>query len=129
MHLLSSYVTRSLIVGLGMVAAGKRTHVVRDALAGTAVIEAVILAYFYAKPRSSAELHTQQHVAQFLQGDTSAIIPITEDTLIRAIEIGFGMYMAGTRKGIVKDSLAGSAAVQALIIAYSMMAGRPCPVR
>lgn len=126
-HLLGSYLGRTAVVAAGMYAAGKRKHVLRDAAAGTAIIEAVILAYFYAKPRSNADLYTQQHVARFLQGDVKGLVPITEDVTIRAAEIALGMYLAGTRKDLVKDSIAGSLAVEALILGYSMMFGGPCP--
>jgi hypothetical protein len=42
---LSTYTTRSLMVGIGMYLAGIRTNLVRDALAGTALVEIGVIAW------------------------------------------------------------------------------------
>jgi hypothetical protein len=123
---LATYVARSAVVGLGMAAAGKRKHLLRDTLIGTAVIEAVVLAYFSTRPPSDTTLPTQHHVSRFLQGDTGAVLPIAQDIAGRALEIGAGMYLAGSRKHLVRDSLGGSLAVEALLVAYAVYFGKPC---
>jgi len=43
--ILSTYTTRSLMVGIGMYLAGIRTNLVRDSLAGTALVEVGVIAW------------------------------------------------------------------------------------
>jgi hypothetical protein len=126
-HLILSYAGRTAIVAGGMYAAGKRDHVLRDAAAGTAIIEAAVLAYFAVRPRPAADIPSQQHLSRFLQGHPEYILPILEDVTARALEIAGGMYLAGTRKGIVKGAIGGSLAVQLFITAYAVYFGKPCP--
>ena len=61
-HLLFTYLARSAVVATGMVLAGKRKNVARDALAGTAVIEDnpdAAERYFLVSPRNDSALFEQ----------------------------------------------------------------------
>lgn len=128
-HLLVSYLGRTAIVAGAMAAAGKRQHLWRDAAAGTAVIEAVVLLYFSSpEHRKSADIFTQTNIAAFLRGHPQYFLPILADIALRAGEIGTGMYLAGERKRNVKYALAGSVGVELFVLLYSIFFGKECTV-
>lgn len=129
-HLLISYLGRTAIVSLGMMAAGKRKHVLRDAAAGAAMIEAAMLVYFSKKENQTSDtLHTQQNVADLLNGKTDRLLPIAADVAIRTIEILGGMTLVGSKDSKVRYALGGALSVEAFIVAYSILKGRPCPTQ
>lgn len=128
-RLLLSYLGRTLVVAGGMYAAGKRSHIIRDAAAGTAILETLLLAYFSSeRNRTTAIIPTQQHISQFLSGNARYAGPIAVDILVRTAELALGSYLAGSRKGILIPALGGSLAVEALIVLYVITQGRSCAV-
>lgn len=126
-HLIISYLGRTTIVASAMALAGKRDHLLRDAAAGTAVIEAVVLLYFSApEHRKSADIFTQTNIAAFLRGNPQYFLPILADIALRAGEIGTGMYLAGERERNVKYALAGSIGVELFVLLYTIYFGKEC---
>lgn len=127
--LVASYVGRTAIVATGMAAAGKRENLLRDAAAGTAIIEALILTHFSnPENRKTADIETQQNISRFLQGNTQYILPIVTDIILRAGQIGLGMFVVGAKTSNAWEALAGSAAIELFIAIYTVMYGQPCPV-
>lgn len=125
--LLLSYAGRTAVVAAGMAAAGKRDHLWRDAFAGTAVVELALLGYFCLdQNRHSTKIPTQEHIANLLQGKSNALLPVIVDVATRTLEIAGGMAIAGSRKNNLKYAFAGSLAVEALILIYSIAFGVPC---
>jgi len=126
--LLLSYAGRTAVVAAGMYAAGKRQHLWRDAAAGTAVIELVLLSYFNAEQnRKTPNIPSQQHVQDWLQGKPGSFPPLIIDVIARTLEISAGIAFAGTKSHTFRDAFAGSLAVQTFITVYSIMMGSPCP--
>jgi hypothetical protein len=122
-----SYLGRTSVVAAGMAAAGKRDHLLRDAAAGTAVVELGLLAYFsIGKNQNSSDIPTQQHIADLLQGKSNALLPVLIDVAVRTLEIAGGMALAGSKKDNLKYAIAGSLSVEALILMYSIAFGVPC---
>lgn len=127
--LVISYLGRTAIVAAGMAAAGKREHVLRDAAAGTAIIEALILMHFSSpENRKSTDIQTQQNIAKFLQGNPQYALPILADVVLRAGQIGLGMFVVGAKNTNPWETIAGSAAIELFIAIYTVMYGQQCTV-
>lgn len=128
-RLVVSYLGRTAIVAAGMAAAGKREHLWRDAAAGTAIIEAMILSHF-SNPanQKTVAMETQQNIARFLQGNPQYILPILTDIVLRAGQIGLGMFIVGAQRSNPWEVISGSAAIELFIMLYTIMYGQPCPV-
>src|SRR5581483_2673546 len=119
-RLLVSYAGRTAVIALGMYAAGSREHVVRDAAAGAAVIEAALLAYFDDPGnRASAQIPSQRHIARLLNGDLRAGVSAGVDVLLRMLEISGGMILVGNEKHRFRYALGGSLAVEFFLFLYS----------
>ncbi len=127
-RLLVSYAGRTAVIALGMYAAGSREHLLRDAAAGAAVIEAGLLAYFDFEPnRATAQIPTQRHIAQLLNGNGRAAVSASVDVLLRMLEISGGMVLVGDQKHRFRYALGGSLAVEFFLFLYSIFLGKPCP--
>jgi len=127
-RLLISYAGRTAVIAAGMYAAGSRQNVLSEAAAGAAVIEATLLAYFDdPQRRQSAQIPSQRHVAQLLNGDLRAGVSVGVDVFLRMVEISGGMVLVGNSKHMFRHALGGSLAVEFFLALYSVFMGEPCP--
>ena len=63
-------------------------------------------------------LPSSESVARLVSGDPLAIPLIARDLVTRAAMIGAGMYIAGQRENLVRNALAGSAAIESFVILW-----------
>lgn len=134
-----SYLGRAAMVGGAMYLAGARTHVLRDALAGTAVLELLILLWFArdeerrrsdlarrdpaAPPPGCPELPTSRAARALARGDFGALPRVALDVTLRGAELAAGMYLAGSRDlgPLARDALAGSLGVELFLVAHAAL--------
>jgi len=64
-------------------------------------------------------LPSASSAAAFIAGDRGAVAGLTWHMICRAGLIGTGLYLAGAGKKTVPLALAGSAAIEAFVLAYA----------
>lgn len=53
---------------------------------------------------------------RLMQGESGALLHVGRDWLVRGAIIGTGLYLAGTREGLVKKSLFASGAIELVVL-------------
>lgn len=64
-------------------------------------------------------LPSASHGLRLINGDLSAVPLVLGDFLVRAALIGAGMYVFGNRENTVRNALAGSAAIETFVLAWT----------
>ncbi len=64
------------------------------------------------------KLPSSDSAYQLLQGDPNAIWLMLRDFVGRSALVGSGMYLAGEREHLVRNSLAGGAAIEFFVVLY-----------
>ena len=114
---------RSALSAGGIAAAGLwNDRAWRNAFAGSALIQAVILAYAYGTGvKESTTLPSWAPARALVRGDWNAVFPVITMVLGRSVLLGAGMYLAGEREKIVEQSLAGSMALELSVLLKASM--------
>lgn len=64
-------------------------------------------------------LPSQQAVTDLLAGKPGALFQVVGTTLGRACLIGAGLYVAGERRNLERNALAGALAIEAFVVAFT----------
>jgi hypothetical protein len=67
-----------------------------------------------------AALPSGQAAYNLVSGDWSALLPVAGTMLARSALIGAGMALAGERKHLVRNAVAGGAAVETFVLAWAI---------
>lgn len=67
-------------------------------------------------------LPSQQAAADLLAGKPGAAFQVAGTMLGRALLIGAGLYIAGERKNLERNALAGAVAIEVFVLAFSAQA-------
>ena len=73
-----------------------------------------------APPRTCAALPSGQAAYDLVSGDWSAIVPVIGTYAARAALVGVGMAVAGERKHLVRNALAGAAAIEGFVLVWAV---------
>ncbi len=125
-HLAVTMAGRTAIVALGLYAAGFRKGVWPTAFGGVLALELAILAMLYVRDAPAGDpadycptLPTVDSAGDLLDGKPGALLRVAGDTLVRAGEMGIGMWLAGGSEQIVAKALAGSVTIEAFVVAWT----------
>lgn len=108
-------VTRSLLLAVGMAAAGQRKGLVRKALAGSLAVQTFVWLWS-AGNLIDGEPATLPSSAAVLSGNPLSIV---YTYLARALMVGGGMYLAGERDNLTRNALAGTAAIEISVMTWA----------
>ena len=70
-------------------------------------------------PRCAA-LPSGQAAFDLVSGDRSCLLPVIGTTLARSALIGVGMAVAGERKHLVRNAVAGAVAVEGFVLIWAL---------
>jgi hypothetical protein len=56
----------------------------------------------------------------FVRGDPGSLLPMALHTVLRAGIIGTGLYVAGTRRNLVRTALVSSLAIETFVLAWAV---------
>lgn len=102
---------RSMLLALGMYAAGERNQVVKKAVIGSVGVEAMViacvLAYGKAEPPSATAA---------LDGD---VLKILATYLVRSSVVAGSLYLAGEKDNVWRNAFAGCAAIETVVLYWA----------
>lgn len=70
-------------------------------------------------PPTCAALPSGQAAYNLVSGDWGAFLPVVGTTVMRSSLIGIGMALAGERKHLVRNAVAGGLAVEVFVLAWA----------
>ena len=105
---------RAALLAAGMAAAGERQNLGRNALAGSLAVQAFVVSYTASRRPSACPTLPSAEAA------TQGFGPILVTYLLRSSMVASGLFLAGERKNVVRNALAGTAAIELAVIAWTM---------
>ena len=106
---------RTLELWLAMKIAGQEDRLLERSLAGSLSVQAFVSGWmFLSEKTNGAKIPSEIAI------ENRDPLGLLATTTARAVLIGTGMYIAGFRDGIVRDSVAGALAIEAVVIAMNL---------
>jgi len=103
---------RTLELWLAMKIAGQEDRLWERSLAGSLSVQAFVSGWMYLSEKNNGVKLPSETAVEKMDP-----IGMLATATARAIIIGGGMYVAGFRDGVVRDAIAGSAVIEAVVIA------------
>lgn len=114
----SMFLGRAAQIALGIFLAGEwDERSVKNALAGSAAVQAFLFAYVWA--HKDADLPSGESAKDLLAGKEGALPRLVAHWVARSGLIGLGMYLAGQRKELAKQALFGGAVIEASVLSWA----------
>lgn len=105
---------RAAMLGIGMYMLGQGNDLPKRAIAGSVAVQSFVFAWTWlTRNQDRATLPSIDAV------EGGNILDILATYLVRSTMVGLGMYAAGIRSDLVRDSLAGTAMVELSILIWN----------
>jgi hypothetical protein len=106
---------RTLELWLAMKIAGQEDRLLERSLAGSLSVQAFVSGWMFLSEKiNGAKIPSEIAI------ENRDPLEMLATTTARAVLIGTGMYIAGFRDGIVRDSVAGALTIEAVVIAMNL---------
>jgi len=107
---------RTLLISTGLRFAGEKEHLFKKSLYGSLAVQGFVMAWTAA--------HLDQPEATLPSGDAALggnPVEIAGTYITRAFIVGTGLYAAGERKHLIRNALAGTAAIEIMVLLWAKM--------
>lgn len=112
--------TAEVAAGMYIVGGFKEKDPWRRALGGSLAVQAFIIGYaLYSQGNRAIDVPSGRSAKSLIKGEEGAIKVVAMHWLGRSAIVGTGIYLAGGREGLVKQSLAGAAAIEVSLLAWA----------
>lgn len=107
---------RTLLISTGLRFAGEKEHLFKKSLYGSLAVQGFVMAWTAA--------HLDQPEATLPSGEAALNgnpAEIAGTYITRAFIVGTGLYAAGERKHLIRNALAGTAAIEIMVLLWAKM--------
>jgi len=105
---------RTLLINTGMRFAGDRKNTLKKSFYGALAVQAFVMAW--------TATHMDEPVASLPSGETAIggnTFEILGTYLTRSVIVGTGLWLGGERKNLLRNTLAGTAMIQATVMLWA----------
>lgn len=107
---------RTLLINSGLRLAGERKNTLKKSLYASLAVQTFVMAW--------TATHLDQPEATLPSGDAALDgnpVEIAGTYITRAFIVGTGLYAAGERKHLIRNALAGTAAIEIMVLLWAKM--------